>query len=231
METLPVGRVPAPPVSDRKWYEIWWSIWRHPGEEPFKSLLNERNHSLTRGLLWYGIASLVIAIYLIVSFIQNYPTMVMQLGGTLNPQSIVTIIVVFSICWFIFIPVIGVASVLVVTGIYHWLAKLFKGSGKWEDLLICVSAVQSPSIVLSGIITLISTILLHRSGLSTIPLLISAVVGLYVLVLEIHALKTAEHIGTGGAAATVLIPAIILSLPLLCIYIWYIPRVLGGIRY
>ena len=43
----------AQPAKSRKWYEIWWDVWSHPGVTSFKAVINEPNMNLTRCL--YGL--------------------------------------------------------------------------------------------------------------------------------------------------------------------------------
>jgi hypothetical protein len=46
----------------RKWYEIWWDVWSHPGIEPFQTILNEPGREIVRGFLWVGVTSMVVVL-------------------------------------------------------------------------------------------------------------------------------------------------------------------------
>ena len=47
------------PEKPRKWYEIWWDVWIHPGMAPFKTLLTEPGKNTTRGFIWIAVTSLI----------------------------------------------------------------------------------------------------------------------------------------------------------------------------
>jgi hypothetical protein len=55
METISVQ-----PVQSRKWYQIWWDVWKHPNVASFNSILNEPDHDPVRGFVWIGVISLIV---------------------------------------------------------------------------------------------------------------------------------------------------------------------------
>jgi len=56
--------IPAQPGIARKWYEIWWDVWRHPGSEAFRRMLQEPDAKAERGFKWVAVVALIEAMVL-----------------------------------------------------------------------------------------------------------------------------------------------------------------------
>jgi hypothetical protein len=197
----------------RKWYEIWWEVYSRPGVTSFQSILNEPDHSATRGFIWIAIPSLIAALassMISVGSLQNIEP------GFASPW-------VYFLCVVILTPIFAILGVIISTGIYHWIAKLLGGSGSWTDLVFSLSAIIAPSELIAGAISLISFVFLQIPVFIFIPWGLSFVFGIYVIILSILAIMAAEKIGAGKAALAYFIPLIFVGLIALCSLLALIP--------
>jgi hypothetical protein len=61
-----------------------------------------------------------------------------------------------------------------------------------------------------------------------VPLVVSIVIGVYMLVLYVNAIRAAENLGIGQAIGTLLTPVILLGVCFLITFLWLLPVVRTG---
>jgi hypothetical protein len=83
---------------------------------------------------------------------------------------------------------------------------MFGGKGTFDQLAYTLAAISTPFALISGVLTLLSAI--PFVGLCFT--VVSLVAGLYVLVLEVMAVKGVNQFGWGQAAGSLLLPFILL---------------------
>ena len=100
---------------------------------------------------------------------------------------------------------IGVALV-------QWVAKLFGGTGSFDKLAYAFSAITVPYSVVTAVLMLLGIIPFVGilTGLISLALLI------YVIVLEILAVKAVNGLDTGKAVGAVLLPALVIFFVICC---------------
>ncbi len=212
METLP-----AQPVSSRKWYEIWRDVWTNPGLEAFWSILKERDHSATRGLIWIGVTSLVLGLAGAVVSGPLYNNITGQLPSVLSAgEAVLT-----GVCTVVLAPIFTIISMIILTAVFHFIAKLFKGNGTWGDLVFCIATVVAPASIISGVLGIIWQLVSQVQILFFLVAIFFGIIGIalaiYNIILYILAIRAAENVGTGGAIGTVLIPiGVIVVLGICC---------------
>jgi hypothetical protein len=177
-------------------------------------MLSEPKYDYTRGFIWVGVTTFIFS--LISSF-----SSVQTLRNTMNEYFGSSIL--YYVCGVILAPIFAIIGLAISTGIYHLSAKLFHGNGKWGDLAYCLSAVLAPSTVVGGVISLIILLFSQIPALMFIPILLSMVLGIYMLVLYVNAIRAAENIGTGQATGTILVPVIVVGILFLCVALALIP--------
>jgi hypothetical protein len=203
------------PEKPRKWYEIWWDVWIHPGMAPFKTLLTEPRHEATRGFIWVAVTSLIITVISSLFYTLVMKNLVTDaLGGELYRGF--GNLTFASLCGVIFAPVGAVIGLAVSAAIYHWVAGIFHGHGNWNNMVISLSAVSAPASIAGGLIGLISLLLFNNPLLIFLPSLVAFVFGIYVLILNIFAIRVVEDIGTWEAIGTLFIPTIIVVIIITC---------------
>jgi hypothetical protein len=231
METLPAAPIaPQAPVSSRKWYEIWRDVWTNPGVEAFWSILKEPDHSATRGFIWIGITSLVLGLLSSITSIPLLNRMNSQVSGFLSSgETIFT-----AICGFIFYTICLIIGIAILTGVFHLVAKIFGGNGKWSDLVFCLAAVWAPANILVSVFSAIWAIFSQIRVLFFLVAIIFGIVAvalaIYNIILYILAIRASENVGTGGAIATVLIPIGVVIVLAFCCAATLVPVFINTVR-
>ena len=203
------------PVQPRKWYEIWWDVWLHPGIAPFQTILNEPNHEMTRGFIWVAVTSFIVTL---VSSL--FSALVMRnlaadaFGGTMFENY--ATYTLSAICGVILSPIFAIIGVAISAGIYHWVAKLFHGKGNWTDLVFCLSAVTAPGTLVGGVIGIFSLLFFQNPLLIFLPVFMALAFAVYMIILNVNAIRAAEDVGTWEAIGTIFIPTIIIVVLVTC---------------
>jgi hypothetical protein len=101
----------------------------------------------------------------------------------------------------------GLLAWVIAGGIFFLFAKLFKGEGTFSGMLAGLGYASTPYIIGAPLVALAS---LAGAGGLIIGGVISFAVAIWVLVLNIIAIRESQQIGTGAAVATFLIPVVLL---------------------
>lgn len=108
---------------------------------------------------------------------------------------------IFTVLFF----AIGVALV-------QWVAKLFGGTGSFDKLAYAFSAITVPVSVVSAVLAIIGII----PFVGILTGLISFGLGIYVIVLQVLAVKAVNKLDTGKAVGAVLLPVLVFILIICC---------------
>ncbi len=197
--------ISALPARARRWYELWWDAWRHPGAKTFRFLLNEPGTNATRGFIWVAAAALVAGI---LSVVLN--------SAVISSVSASQSSVFTTISNILTAPVGAVIGLAILAGFFHLAAQLFGGYGNWSQMVVCLAVIQAPLAVFAvACETLAGFLIGNGSGLILMIFVASALV-IYSLVLVAGAVDSVEEIGTDKSILTILIPALVIFV----IYIW-----------
>ena len=207
------------PAKPRPWYELWWDVWGNPGLISFQALLNEPDRGSTRGFIWLGVTTIVV-------------TLMNTLGAVLLAGDFRTIasqfssnFTIFYLCGLLLTPVFSILGMSIGAFIFHIISKLFGGSGKWDELVFCLSAVVAPYTLFEGVMAVIYLLFSKIPFVVFVPLVVSIVIGFYMLVLYVNAFRAAEHVRTGQAIGTLLTPLILLGVCYLFAFLGLLPAV------
>lgn len=132
--------------------------------------------------------------------------------------------VLISIC---LAPVVGGITVLFFalgTAITQWIAKLFNGLGTYDKLLYAFAAITVPFTLVSSVLSLFTAIPFLGACFG----LLSLGLAIYVIVLQIMAVKGVNRFGWGPAVGSVLIPAAVIF-TLCCCVIFGLSMLLGPV--
>jgi hypothetical protein len=209
-------------AKPRPWYALWWDVWGNPGLSSFQSLLHETDRGSTRGFIWLGVTTIVV-------------TLLSSLIAVLSAGDFRTLISQFSrsfylsyLCGLLLTPVFSIIGMSIGAFIFHVISKLFGGSGKWDELIFCLSAVVAPYTLFEGVMAVIYLVFFKTPFVVFVPLVVSIVIGVYMLVLYVNAIRAAENLGIGQAIGTLLTPVILLGVCFLITFLWLLPVVRTG---
>ena len=209
MNDMPSAPIPESMASSP--LQIWQKALTKPSEQTFVEIASSPNAKASTGYIWMFVAYLI-QIFL-TALVQNrtLSTYADQYGfGEVFANRGFGSILVGAICGAPIGAAVGTLFFALSVVIIQWLAKMFGGRGTSDQLAYAMAAILAPYLVISGIVTLFSAI--PYVGLCFSAIL--AIAGLYILVLEVMAVKGINQISWGAAIGALLIP--VLAIVFLC---------------
>lgn len=194
-------------------FPVWSKVFTKPGEQTFLEITDHPEAKATSAYIWVFIVgtlsglinSLVRFIVTMIGFQQAMP----DFGQTPGlPGAFGAAGLLGAICG---APITGLFSVIgfaLSVAIIHATARFFGGQGSFDKLAYGFGAIAVPFSVISGLLAPFSII--PYVAFCTVPMLLA--LGLYVLFLETAAIKAVHRFTWGEAAATLLLPTILLGL-------------------
>jgi hypothetical protein len=191
-----------PPSGVSEWFSVWRDAITRPNEQTFVRLAQSPNAKTTTALLWIFLGSLVSSLLALPAQGALMRQMMQSMG--LEEQGfpaagggLMTVI-----CGAPIGAVISVVLFAIVVGIVQLLARMFGGKGTFDQLAYSIAAIVTPFYFVSGVLGLLSAI--PYAGVCFGLLGIAAAI--YVLVLEVMAVKGVNQFGWGQALASMLLP-------------------------
>lgn len=205
---------PIPAAGPTPVLQVWGKALTKPSEQTFVEIASSPNARASTAYLWVFVAFLIQ--FFLVSLVQS------QLIGTYMDQSGIgnsfgnrspASILVFALCG---APVMAAISTLffaIGVFIIQWIAKMFGGIGTADKLAYAMAAIVAPYSIAAGILSLFAAI--PYVGLCFSVIL--SIAGLYILVLEVMAVKAVNQISWGAAIGSVLIPGLVVGFICACL--------------
>jgi len=198
-----------PSTGFTSWFSVWVEAVTKPSEQTYAAMVERPEATANTAYLWafivgtisWLIQSLLGVILSLVGFASSISSFGQFGGGGIGVS------LAIAICG---APVVGGLSVLgliIGAGILQWIAKMFGGTGSYTKLVYVLAAISVPA-------SLLSSILSPFSGIPFLGLctgLVSLILAVYVLVLEVMAVKGVNNFGWGQALGTVLIPVVVFA--------------------
>ena len=201
---------PMPPETEPAGFASWLSTWMDavtkPNEQTYARIASSPNAKTTTAFLWVFIGSLINIF--IVSLMQSavMGRMMQDYGieGFSGRGAGFTLL--YAICG---APVGAIISVLffaAFTGVVQWVAKMFGGTGTFEQLAYVFAAITVPFTLASSVLTLLGAIPYVGFCFGVL----GALAGIYVIVLELMAVKSVNQFGWGQAAGSLFLPGLVI---------------------
>jgi hypothetical protein len=206
---------PTPEVRSDSVFQIWMRALTKPSAFTYADLAASPRATATTAYLWMFVASLIqffLSTLVQRQMMNNFRLYGLDMGQFGNRGGIGAILVSL-IC---IAPILAALSTLmfaIITAIMQWLARMFGGTGTYDQLAYALAAIAAPLTILSGILSLFGAI--PYAGLCFG--LVGFLVGIYILVLQLMAIKGVNHIGWGGAIGAYFIPILVLSFICACL--------------
>jgi len=212
-EPIVPGRGPEMSLID-----TWIDAFTKPKEETYARIVAQPSASVSKAFLWVFVASLLTSLVSIVAGFGGGqmeslrqllpPEIASQLPANAGPSiGIGTII-----CGVPIGAVLAVLGFAIGTGLVQWVAKLFGGTGTFDKLAYAFSSITVPYSVVAAVLGLLG--LIPFVGILTG--LIGFALGIYVIVLEVLAVKAVDRLDTGRAVGSVLLPGLVIFLLVCC---------------
>jgi hypothetical protein len=205
----------TPPPERTGWLPVWTRALTQPREETFTALAASPNAKARTGYLWYFLGSLVSI--LLASLVQGavMGPMMEQFGldsSQFGSGEIGTILIT-AICGAPIGAVVSTAFFAIGVLIVQWIAGMFGGRGTNDQLVYTMSAILTPYLFISGLLTLLTAIPYVGFCFG----LVSALAGIYILVLEVMAVKGVNQFGWGPAIGSLFIPVLVIGFLCACL--------------
>jgi hypothetical protein len=192
-----------PPAGLSAWLSTWREAITRPSEQTFARIAQSPQAKSTTALLWIFLTSLLSSFLaslvqgvMFRQMMQNSDFGLDQFGG--EPANAL----IATICGAPIAAVILTVVFAVFVGIVQFIAKMFGGTGTFDQLAYAIGAVVAPYYLISGLLALLSAIPYVGFCFG----LLGLIALLYVIVLEVMAVKGVNQFGWGQAAGSVLIP-------------------------
>lgn len=203
------------PPAPEPFYQTWIKAVTKPNEQTYAEIGNSPNAKLTTACLWVFIGSLVS--FFLSSLVQSASmrSLMQQvgMGGQYGGSFGSTLI--SAVCGAPIVAVIATIFFAIFIYIFQWIAKMFGGKGTPDQLAYAMAAISAPVSIVSGFLGLLGAI--PYIGLCFG--LLSIILVIYVLVLEVMAIKGVNQIGWGAAIGTLFIPTLVLIFVCGCLVI------------
>jgi hypothetical protein len=192
-----------PPSGISEWFSVWRDAVTKPSEQTYARIALAPNAKLTTAFLWIFLGSLVN--FFLASLVQGALMRQMMQNSNFGVQGFPEAAgggLIAAICGAPVAAIISVVFFALTTGVVQLIAKMFGGRGTFDQLAYALAAILAPFYLVSSLITLLGAIPYVGACFGIVGL----GVGLYVLVLEIMAVKGVNQFGWGQAIASLLLP-------------------------
>lgn len=189
-----------PPSGVSGWISVWRDALTRPSDQTFARIARSPGAKATTAFLWVFLGSLVSSF--LVSLVQGRLMNQMMQNSDLGVQPLPGGGLTTAICGAPIAALIQVVLFAIVIGVVQLLARMFGGQGTFEQLAYAIAAIVTPFYLISGLITLFSVIPYAGFCFG----ILGFALGLYVLVLEVMAVKGVNQFGWGQALGSMLLP-------------------------
>jgi len=212
-EPIVPGSGPAMSLID-----TWIDAFTKPKEETYARIAAQPSASASKAFLWVFLASLLTSL---VSLVASLGGQQMENIRQLLPPEIASQLPVGAD------PAVGIGTVIcgapvgallavigfaIGTALVQWVAKLFGGTGTFDKLAYAFSSITVPYSVVASVLALLG--MFPFVGILTG--LISLALSIYLIVLEVLAVKAVNRLDTGKAVGSVLLPGLVIALLICC---------------
>jgi len=203
--------IPLVPGAPESIFQTWMKALTRPYEQTFAEMAASPSARASTGYLWYFIGAIVQ--FLLASLVQG--AVVKNLFSQYSSQFSQDL----ASPWLTILcgaPVAAVFSTLMFgigAAVVQWIAGMFGGKGTNNQLTYVLSAILAPYMIFSGLLVLPSAI--PYVGLLTG--LLAGLAGLYILVLEVIAVKGVNRFGWGPAIGSLLVPLLVVGFLCACL--------------
>ena len=198
--------------SPEPFYQTWIKALTKPNENTYAEIGNSPNAKATTAYLWVFMSSVVTSFFTLLVRGSIMGSRFASLGnGRLGNGFGATVLVL--ICGAPIVAAIGTMFFALFVAIIQWIAKMFGGRGNNDQLAYVFAAIGVPYSLISSVFILLSAI----PFIGLCFRIILGLAGLYILVLQIMAVKGVNRFGWGQAAGSVFIPGCVVFILCACV--------------
>jgi len=187
-----------------------------PNESTFAQMANSPSAKATTAYLWIFIGYVIN--FFLSSIVQNQSvrTLLEKYGGSGAGAGVGSGIagrLVVAVCGAPIVALIATLFFAIGVAIIQWIAKMFGGSGNFGQMSYAFAAILAPFSIVSGLLSLLSAIPFVGFCFSLLIL----IAALYIIVLEVMAVKGVNQFGWGAAIGSLFIPGLVIGFICACL--------------
>ncbi len=206
------------------WFQVWMKAVTKPNEQTFIDITDSPNATSKTAFLWVFIAgtvsmiiqSILQSIYTATGTMPSIPIpgleqyMPASGGGDVASAGMTFVI---SLCISPFVGLLSIAFFALFTAVVQWIAKMFGGVGTFDKLAYAIAAISVPFTIVSSVLALLSAIPFVGACFG----IISFGLSIYILVLQVMAVKGVNRFGMGPAIGALFIPGLVIFISCCCV--------------
>lgn len=193
-------------------FPVWRKVFTKPGEATFLEITEHPDATANSAYIWMFIAgtlsglisSLTQFTVTLLTLRQLAPELV-EMSGSPGMYGLGGLLI--AICS---APITGIVTVIffaLSVAIVHAAARLLGGQGSFDRLAYAFAAIGAPATLISALLVPVNAI--PFVAFCSLPLLLA--LGIYVLYLDVAAIKAVHRFGWGDAAAAFFLPTLLLG--------------------
>lgn len=226
MEQMPSNTplMDDPTPGPAGWFQVWKKAVTKPNEQTFIEITESPNATSKTAFIWVFIAGTVSmifqailqAIYTATGTMPQMPIPALEQymppsgGGDVASAGIS---LVTYLCASPFVGLLSIAFFALFVAVVQWIAKMFGGVGNFDKMAYAFAAISFPFTIISGVFSLLTAIPYVGGCFGIITFGLS----IYILVLQVMAVKGVNRFGWGPAIGSLLIPIAVLLISCCCV--------------
>jgi hypothetical protein len=196
------------------WLPVWIKAVTQPNEQTFVDITESPDATSKTAFIWvfiagtlsYLVSGLISSLLLAAGIVQSPSAQQLSQDGADFMRFAIGGSMIATIC---FSPLSGLFSVIgfaISVAILQWVAKLFGGTGTFDKMAYAIAAISMPFSLVTMFITPLSSIpFVNYCSITLLVILL-----IYVLVLQVMAVKGVNRFGWGSALGAVFLPSIVI---------------------
>jgi len=206
----------VPDIGPTPFYQTWITALTKPNEQTYATLARSPEANANKAYIWLFIVALLN--FFFATLVQGVVmrNMMQQFGESADFFS--TGLgggFIAALCGAPISAAFYVLFFAITTAIVQWIAGMFGGQGSYNQLAYAFGTILAPYMLISSVLTLLAAIPYVGFCFTAI----AGLGGLYILVLEIMAVKGVNQFGWGAAIGSLLIPVLVIMFVCACLVI------------
>ncbi len=195
---------PLMQTGSTSFFQTWIDALTKPNEQTYAAIAASPGAKAMTAYIWVFVCSLIATFLALLvqgatlrSRLAGAGVGAEQFRGTAGSE------IVTLLCGTPILAVIGVILFAIGVALVQWIAKMFGGKGNNDQMAYTLAAISAPYSLVSGVLALLGAIPFVGICFGIVALLAA----IYVIVLEVMAVKAVNGFGWGPAIGSLFIPA------------------------
>ena len=198
-----MSNAPMMQSSSSSFFQTWIDALTKPSEQTYAGIAASPKAKAMTGYIWVFLSSLAGSFLSLIAEGALVRNQLSQAGvGADQLRGGAGGVLITLICGAPILAFIGTVFFAILVALVQWIAKMFGGQGNNDQLAYTFAAIGAPASLVSGALVLLSAIPVVGFCFRAV----TGLVGIYVIILEIMAVKGVNRFGWGPAIGSWAIP-------------------------